>query len=55
MKPLPLVVIAVAAFAGLSLLALRQRRRATTSAAEKDECAVSECSPDGTPLSLYAG
>ena len=32
-----------------------RRKQPTVNAASFDDCAVSECGPDGVPLSLYAG
>lgn len=42
--------------ASVAIVFLRRReKRRVLQEALADECAVSECGPDGTPLSLYAG
>ena len=51
-------LVAAIGFAGALvaiILLLRRGKRRNLQEALADECAVSECGPDGTPLSLYAG
>jgi len=51
-------LVAAIGFAGASvaiIFLLRRGKRRDLQEALADECAVSECGPDGTPLSLYAG
>jgi hypothetical protein len=52
------VLVAAIGLAGASVaivFLLRREKRRSLQEAFTDECAVSECGPDGTPLSLYAG
>lgn len=51
---LGLTILAVVAIATRVRLKARSASRAQE-AGNAEECAVSECGPDGVPLSLYAG
>ncbi|MCD6679966.1 MAG: hypothetical protein LT102_04805 [Burkholderiaceae bacterium] len=51
-------LVAAIGVAGASvaiIFLLRRGKRRGLQEALADECVVSECGPDGTPLSLYAG
>lgn len=49
-------LVALAALLGfLVVVRALKRKDASRRLSASDECAVSECGPDGVPLSLYAG
>lgn len=45
----------IGATIAVCLLVSRPARRSSPQGLSSEECEVSECGPDGTPLSLYAG